>query len=138
MTEQTDDLLSIVSEITYENQFVAILYSNGIVELVWDKKIPLITSEVLKNVKTSLFKFGEGKRMPVYVSTFAFMETSEDAKKYASTSEAQEFTLANAVQVDNLAKKIMYNFFLKFYGFTIPSRAFHNREDAFEWLLSHR
>lgn len=129
--------LFIVRELLFEGQFTAVLHSNGVVELVWDEKIQLITLEVLQNVKASLFEFGNGKRVPVYVSTFDFMETSEEAKKYASTAEAQEFTLANAVQIDNLAKKIMFNFFMKFYGSAIPSKAFASRKDAFEWLLSH-
>jgi len=131
-----DNLDITVDEISYEGEFTALLYENGIVELVWDKKIKIITLTTLKNVKASLLHFGHGKRMPVYVSTFAFMETSAEAQRYAGTPEAQEYTVANAVQIDNLAKKIMFNFFIRFYGSSTPSRAFSDKEAAFKWLLS--
>ncbi|MBI3134728.1 MAG: hypothetical protein HYZ14_08660 [Bacteroidetes bacterium] len=136
MTE-TNHFETLADEIIYEGQFKALFHQNGIVELVWDKDIRIITLQVLENVKEALYQFGQGKRMPVYVATFAFMEVSEDAKQFTATPEAQQYTLANAVQIDNLAKKIMYNFFLKFYGLTIPSKAFKNKAEAFKWLLSH-
>jgi hypothetical protein len=132
----TDKPGAISGEIYYEGEFTALLYENGIVELVWDRKIKLITDHTLKNVRDSLFRFGGGRRMPVYVSTFDFMETTHEGKLYAGTYEAQEFTLANAVQIDNLAKKIMFNLFLKFYGYAIPAKAFRDKTSAFEWLLS--
>lgn len=126
----------VLQEICFQEQFTALLYTNGIVELVWDQKIEIITKEMLQNVRSALYQFGKGKRMPVYVSTFDFMETNDEAKKYSGTLEAQEYTLANAVQIDNLAKKITFNLFLKFYGTAIPSKAFKTKEEAFAWLTS--
>lgn len=126
----------VLDEICFPDQFTALLYSNNIVELVWDKKVEIITKEMLQNVRSTLYQFGKGKRMRVYVSTFDFMETSDEAKKYSGTLEAQEYTLANAVQVDNLAKKITFNLFMKFYGTSVPSKASKTKEEAFNWLTS--
>lgn len=121
---------------TYNNEFTGIFYSNGIVELVWNESVKQITEDTLKNVKSFLYEAGEGKKLPVYVSTYDFMNMTQEAKLYASNESSQEYTLANAVLIDNLAKKIMFNFFIKFYGTKTPARAFSNKEDAFKWLIA--
>lgn len=123
-------------ELVYPGEFVAILHDSGIVELVWDAHIKVVSKETLLHVRESIARLGKGKRMPVYVSTFAFMDTTEEAQHYAGTPEAQQYTLANAVQADNLAKQIMFNLFIKFYGTSTPSKAFREKQAAFNWLLS--
>jgi hypothetical protein len=133
----TQEQISIVEEeIIVPALFVLKLYNSGIVEVTWDKKLEVIDVSILKKLTESIATIGKRKRMPVYVQTHAFMDMTQDAKEYAGTLAAQEFTLANAILIDNLAKKILYNFFFKFYGLSSPHKAFSNREAAFEWLLS--
>lgn len=131
-----EQILTVEEEIIVPALYVLKLYNNGIVELVWDEKLEVIDATILKKLTQSVGKIGNGERMPVYVRTHAFLDMTQDAKEYAGTLAAQEFTLANAILIDNLAKKILYNFFIKFYGLSSPHKAFSNREDAFEWLIS--
>ncbi|MBK9191131.1 MAG: hypothetical protein IPM77_06220 [Crocinitomicaceae bacterium] len=134
MTAQ-EQILIIEKEIIVPALFALKLYNNGIVEVAWDPKLEVIDASILKKLTESMGKISKGERMPVYVHTNAFMDLTQDAKEYAGTLAAQEFTLANAILVDNLAKKILYNFFIKFYGLSSPHKAFKSRETAFEWLL---
>lgn len=117
------------------NDYEIQLLDSGIIEINWSHDINEITAELLKELKDIIFEFGQGKRMRVFVSTINFMSINTDARKYAASKTGQEFTLANAVLVDNLGKNILYNFYVKLNKPSTPTRAFRSREEAFQWLL---
>lgn len=120
----------------YKDEFVVLLHEVGIAEVEWNTKLEQITEDSLRNLTEAIGRLGNGKQLPVYVSTFEFMNTTVEGKKYAATAEAQKFTLANAVLVDNLAKRILFNFYMKIYKPQTPCKAFSSKEVAFKWLLS--
>jgi hypothetical protein len=121
-----------ISTSAYEIQ----LLDNGIIEINWAKEVEEITLELLKEIKSIIYDFGSGKKMPVFISTINFLNINPEARKYAASKAGQEFTLANAVLIDNLGKNIMFNFFLKINKPSTPTKAFRTREEALEWLLS--
>lgn len=118
------------------NDYEIQLLDSGIIEINWANEIKEITVDLLMELKSIIFDFGGGKKMPVFISTVNFLSISPDARKYAASKTGQEFTLANAVLIDNLGKNIMFNFFLKINRPTTPTKAFRTREEAFLWLLS--
>lgn len=126
--------ISLVKEINFPDLYKIRLFSDGIIEIIWDEKIEEVKTQHLKQLKAIIKDFGQGQKMPVYITTFPFMNVSVSARKYAASDEGQEFTLANAVQVDNLGKKIMFNFFLNMNKPGTPTKAFHTRDQAIKWL----
>lgn len=131
------DSETIPKEVNIEGAFKAIFHEDGgVVELEWDEKLVEVELQTMIQLREAIFIFGEGKKLPVYISTKPFMNITEDAKKFASSQDGRRFTLATAVLVDNLAKRILYNFYLKFYSSPNPNRAFKTKEEAFSWLKS--
>ena len=111
------------------------LYDNGIIEMNWSHELDIIQKDHLVLVKQLVEIIGEGKKCPVFVATFNFLNITEDAKKYAASDDAQEFTLANAVLIDNLGKKLMFNFFVALNKPKTPTKGFITKEKAIDWLL---
>jgi hypothetical protein len=125
----------ILNQISTDNYQICLLES-GVIEISWKENIQEITVEMLKELKSCILDFGGGKKMPVFISTINFLNITSEARKYAASKTGQEFTLANAVLIDNLGKKMMFNFFMKINKPYTPTKAFRTREDAFQWLSS--
>ncbi|MBK6953157.1 MAG: hypothetical protein IPO32_06720 [Crocinitomicaceae bacterium] len=131
------DSETILKEIIVEGSFKAIFHgTNNIVELEWDEQLEVIELQTMIQVREAIFVFGNGNKLPVYVSTKPFMNMTNEAKRFASSADGQKYTLASAVLVDNLAKRILYNFYVKFYSSSTPNKAFKSKEEAFIWLNS--
>lgn len=110
------------------------LYEDSIVEVLWLPKKEEVTLEEMQLVKKTIGELSDGELVGVYTITYPFMSSTTEAQKYAASDEGNTFTYANAVLIDNLAKKLLYNFFLSINNSSTPIKAFTNREDAIEWL----
>jgi len=129
--------ISIVNEIYVENMLRSILYENGIIEIVWDTNLEVIEVHHLKQVQKTLAILGDGKKMPVFFTAHEFLAVSNDGRVFAASTEGITYTLANAVLIDSLPKKILFNFFLNFNRPIAPTKGFTTREEAFSWLILH-
>jgi hypothetical protein len=131
------DFEPVAIEIKVEGSFKVLFHPDlRIVEVEWDEKLESVEIETMIKLREIMFNLGNGEKLPIYISTKPFMNISEEAKRFVATEEGQKYTLANAVLVDNLAKRILYNFFIKFYTLPNPNKAFKSKEEAFIWLKS--
>lgn len=124
----------IVKEVLLEDFLKAILYQNGVIEIVWDKSIKEIDVIHLQKMQQAVFELGGGKKMPLYFTVPEFTGISSEARKYATTEEGTKYTLATTVLVDNPAKKLLLNFFMNVNKPRIPTKGFTKRDDCFSWL----
>ena len=115
--------------------FIANLYSNGIIEVIWDESIAQVELDHMWMVRDAVKDLGKGERMPLYIVTHGFLKINKDAKLFAASAEGQKYTLANAVLVDNPGKRILFNFFMLFFKPATPTQPVSNQEEAFKWLL---
>ena len=122
--------------IQLEGVFTVVLHESNIIEVSWSNEVKEIEKNHLIQLNQAFEKLGKGKKMRVYINILDFMNFNEESRAYSTTEQAERFTLASAVQIDNLAKKILFNFYLKFNKPNIPIRAFSDRDQAFKWLLS--
>jgi hypothetical protein len=127
----------IVNEFHVENILRSILYENGIIEIVWDQNLELIEVHHLVQAQNSIGNLGEGNKMPIYMTFHEFLTVSNEGKEFASSPEGVKFTLASALLIDSLPKKILFNFFVKFNKPVAPTKGFTTREEAFSWLILH-
>lgn len=125
----------IIQKISTDYYQIALL-DCGVIEINWAQDIDEVTVELLMELKSIIFNFGKGEKMPVFISTLNFLNINQEARKFAASKSGQEYTLANAVLIDNLGKNIMFNFFLKINRPVTPTKAFRTREEALEWLIS--
>lgn len=126
--------IAIINEVHVEDILQSILYENGIVEIIWDTQIEIIEIQHLKHVQQSISFLGNKAKMPIFFTAHEFLTVSEEARVFAASEEGIVFTLANAVLIDSLPKKILFNFFLKFNRPISPTKGFRSREEAFNWL----
>ncbi len=125
-----------VRSIELEGVYDLLLWTNGIIELNWKQELTEISIEHLRSVKDDIKDMGNGRRMPILVNAGDFIQISEEGKKYSASPEGQTYTLANAIIVDNLGKRILFNFFCKWYKPVRPIKAFTTKESASQWLLN--
>lgn len=117
--------------------FTINFYADGIAEIIWRSGLEMVEQEHLKSLKEELGHLNHGLPVGVYISTLDFLNTTDEAKQYGASEEASEFTLANAVLIDNLGKRILFNFFVRFNKPVRPTKGFSTREKAFEWLRAN-
>ncbi|MBL7884458.1 MAG: hypothetical protein JNL69_10350 [Bacteroidia bacterium] len=112
----------------------ALLYENGIIEIVWNTSIEIIEVEHLTQMQQAICDLGNGKKIPVFFTAHDFLQLSKEGAAYAASEQGVAYTLANAVLIDSLAKKLLFNFFLNFNKPIAPTKGFSSREEAFNWL----
>lgn len=133
----TTELLSqttIISRKEIPNIVSAELTSENIIEVKWNSTIDEIDKQHLVELKNIIQEIGLGKKMLVYVDTYNFMAITPEARQYASSPESSDFTLANAVLIDSLAKKLLFNFFMNISKPVVPTRGFNTKSEAINWL----
>ena len=114
---------------------VITLYANSVFEVIWDESLRVIEKKHLVKIRELIEQMGKGKQLLVYFSTNEFLTISKEAREYGASLKAQEYTIANAVLIDSLAKKIIFNFFLRINKPNKPTRGFNSKSKAIEWLL---
>lgn len=117
-----------------EDVLHAVLHNSGVVEVTWDTSIEEINVDHLKKMQDVVAELGEGKKMPIYFSTHDFLGISSEARKYASSREGTQYTLATAVLVNNLAMQMLMNFFMRVNKPIIPTKGFTTKQDCISWL----
>lgn len=130
------DQNSIIDVFKYEDVFKAELLENSIVEVKWNPEIKEISKEHLVALTKAIKTLGKEQKMRVYINTYDFLAIDKEGREYSATPAAEKYTLANAILIDSLAKKILFNFYLKFNKPKVPLRAFQLKSQAFDWLLS--
>lgn len=127
--------LNIVNKIVAEGYLIATLYTNGVIEIVWDSSLEMIDVIHLTKMQEAVRELGAGKKMPLLFIPHDFLNVNKEGGKYAASDEGVKYTLAIAVLIDNLAKKLLLNFFSTINKPKVPTKGFSTKEEAFTWLL---
>ena len=129
------DEIQLIREINCENSFRSRLYSNGIIEVYYSPNLNTVEVSDLINLKQSVFDLGKGKKMYIYMEILEFSNITPEARKFSATKNYAEFISASAILIDNLAKRMMLNFYNTINKPIIPTKGFSSKENAIEWLL---
>ncbi len=114
--------------------FTLFIYKNGILEIKWDDGLEEIGLNHMKLLSERIGQVGGGKKMCIYMSVNEFVTISLEALSYAAGTECAAFTKANAFLVDNLAKKLVFNFYLRVNKPLALTKTFPTKDEAFAWL----
>ncbi len=128
--------LTVLDSYEMKGVFIMNLLANGIVEIQFEEDFFDIKVGHLIEIEEGMRKLGKGKKLPFFFNSKDFLNVDKEAIQYSESPESGKFTLANAVLVDNAAKKLIYNFFFRVRKPHTLTKAFKTKEDAFEWLLS--
>ncbi len=119
-----------------EGYLTANLYDNGVIEILWDKTIETIEVDHLSKMQQTVAELSGGKRMPLLFTPHDFLHLSKEGGKFATSDDGTRYSLAIAVVVDNLAKKLLMNFFLSINKPKVPTKGCSTKADSFKWLES--
>lgn len=124
----------IIEELEVKNNFRALNYHNGVIEIIWHPSIPEVDVDHLTKMREAIYKLGGGKKIPLLFTYDNVLRTSKKGAEYATSKEGVKYTLACALMVDSLSKILTFNFFQTFNRPIVPTKAFTNKVDAFRWL----
>lgn len=110
------------------------IYSNGIFHMYFFKGTH-INMEFIHSV----FEFNEMNGGRAYRNLFEFearVDLDPEVRDWAAAPNGNTKTIADALVINNLAHKILANFYVKFNKPVKPTKIFESREKAIKWLLA--
>ncbi len=116
------------------NKFQAMLLADGVVENFLLKGVNLDVDDVIE-IKQVNMHLAENKPYCVLVSGDEFITISKEAKVMVASEKFAHNTIAKAIVVDNLSKKLIVSFYLAVNKPKINTKSFLKRNDALNWLL---
>jgi hypothetical protein len=113
------------------------LRSDGIMLISLKENVTLNLKDAEDMVRT-FGEMGEGKKFPLLFIAGSDTSVNTEARYYASTPEANRFTIASAFVVKSVAQKLLGNAYVTFNKPITPTRIFTNEQDAHDWLLTFK
>lgn len=126
-------------EILIEKQFSKLIFrlrKDGIMNVIILSQSEILTIEDLYESMKWVESLGDNKYLNLYEGDFSSVDAEVRAK--ISSSEANQYTIADAFVIKNISDKMMGDFYLKYNKPVKPTREFNDREEAIEWLLNQK
>jgi hypothetical protein len=121
-----------MTSINSEKTIVSLIENNIIhIHLKSNQEIALNDAE---EVLESMGIVGEGKKYPVFIDVGEFVSIDDDVRVFSASKAGNIYTIADAIAVDNIAQKLLTNFYLKNDHPKVPTKIFSNKHDALAWL----
>lgn len=109
--------------------------NDGIIQINFGNKTDLDVKEVREILVATGYLTKSEKVLILNIAGSQTSATSA-ARDFAASDEATIYTLAEAYIVNNLAQKIIGNFYVNFHKPKAPTKIFTNETDAVKWLKS--
>jgi hypothetical protein len=93
-----------------------------------------ISVEDVKDIADACNKAANSKVLPLLIVVDAFTLPSPQARKYIALPNSNPYAKAEAYVINDMAQKIVGNFFLKFDKPARPTKIFSKETDAVKWL----
>lgn len=81
-------------------------------------------------------KLGKGRKYPVFIDAGEFCSVDREVREFSASKESNIFTLADAIAYNNLAQKIIANFYINKNEPAVPTKVFPDKQTALLWLKS--
>ncbi|OFY83340.1 MAG: hypothetical protein A3F72_20295 [Bacteroidetes bacterium RIFCSPLOWO2_12_FULL_35_15] len=123
---------SIIKEINLDASVVS-LRSDGIIQIFMKPNLTMNKNDG-KQIVDALANIGGGAKFPILFIAGSFTLANTEARQYAASEEANQYTLASAFVVNNIAQKLMGQAYVSFNHPITPTRILTSEEDAVTWL----
>jgi len=108
---------------------------DGIVQVNFNDKLEIDINEA-RDILNAQKELSKGKKVLVLNVAGKQTTATSAARDFAASDEATKYTLAEAYVVNNLAQKLVGNFYVNFHKPKAPTKIFTNETDAVNWLKS--
>jgi hypothetical protein len=119
------------------NASILSLRSDGILNIYLRPNKVLKQTDGEEIVK-GLSDMGNGKKFLLLFTAGEDTSVSTEARYYASTPEANKYTIASAFVVKSIAQKLLGNAYVTFNKPVTPTRIFTDEGEAVKWLETFR
>ncbi len=130
--KQPERLVKIIED----PEFILGLRDDGIVH-VYYKSNTIIDVDMQNKVRDNAFKLTNDKKHPCLFEAGDYVSLTKEARANAIKNEDDFPALASAVLVQNLAYKMIADFYYKVHKPKQAFKVFRNIDEAIEWLKSH-
>jgi hypothetical protein len=113
------------------------LRSDGILN-IFLKPNKIISRKDGEEIVAGLAEIGKGNKLLLLFTAGKDTSVTTEARYYASTPEANKYTIASAFVVKSIAQKLLGNAYVTFNKPVTPTRIFTDEADAVKWLNSFR
>jgi hypothetical protein len=113
------------------------LRSDGIMHISMKQNVTLNLKDAEDMVRT-FGEMGDGKKFLLLFIASPDTSVNTEARYYASSPEANRFTIASAFVVKSIAQKLLGNAYVTFNKPITPTRIFTNEEEAQDWLYTFK
>lgn len=119
------------------NASILSLRSDGILN-VHMKPNKVLSQIDAEDVVKGFAELGNGKKFLLLFTAGDDTSVSTEARYYASTPEANKYTIASAFVVKSIAQKLLGNAYVTFNKPVTPTRIFTDGTEALRWLEGFR
>jgi len=119
------------------SSLTVVLRSDGIIQYIL-KKGKILNIQDAKAILRAVETLGEKKKFPLLFTLGVASTVNTEARFYAATEEANQYTLALAIVVNNSAQTFLGNTYIKFNKPLKPTKLFTSEEEAIKWLDKFR
>ncbi len=121
-----------MTSINSEKTIVSLIENNIIhIHLKSNQEIALNDAQ---EILESMGIVGGGKKYPVFIDAGEFVSVDDDVRSFSASKVGNIYTVADAIAIDNVAQKLLANFYLKNDHPKVPTKIFSNKHDALAWL----
>ena len=106
---------------------------NEVVAVISVKENALIDVEQTWENYHAVIKLNPAGDFPVLFEPKGFVTITKESRELVATKDMAKDSCATALIVNNIAMKLMGNFFIRFDKPPRPTRLFTNREEAIAW-----
>lgn len=118
-------------------EFIIGLRDDGLMHMYY-KSGSVIDVNIQNRVRDAAFSLSGNKKMPCLFEAGEYVTLTKEARANAIDSEDNFPALASAVIVQNLAYKMIADFYYKINKPKQPFKVFRNIEDAITWLSTYK
>jgi hypothetical protein len=124
--------VTILQEIEATAAFVS-LRSDNIIHITF-KPIEDFTIDNALEIFEAVYIIGKGKKFPTLISINKYMNIESDVRKLWAASSVNKYSYAEAMVLNNIANKLIGNFYIQINKPTVPTQIFTQEKEAIEWL----
>lgn len=130
------DPTKVVKEIEL-NACILSLHNDDVIHIAMKPKVTLTLQDGESIVK-GLAEIGGGKKFLLLFIAGLDTSATTEARYYASSPEANKYTIASAFVVTSIAQKVLGNAYVTFNKPVTPTKIFTDYDEAVKWLYSFK
>jgi hypothetical protein len=120
-----------------ENNYVEIWFENGLVHEIFKPQC-VLTLESAEDIVRDRLKVSDGKMSPIFIDLRNMVSTTNAARSYMASTEAQAYLSAGALLINNEIHQLLLNLWLKIDKPFIPTKGFTDKQKALLWLEQYK